>query len=132
MQLEELSTRPNWISDWKCINATLHCSNNCTHLIHASSIESHDRGMCQSIKHSSHCFLRVEFLWFEYLIHISLVEHRTYDVIQHCNNRYIITRITLKTRNSNLKLLKTNKHSPNLKMAEFSHHKWQKFVREFA
>jgi len=53
-----------------------------TNLVHTSSIEPHDGGVCQAIKHRAQGFLGVEWLRFEQLLNKSLMEHRGHNVME--------------------------------------------------
>ena len=57
------------------------------YLVHTSRVQSHDRCMSQSIKHSAHGLLGVCVLRFKQFFHESFIEHCTYNVMHHWKAR---------------------------------------------
>ncbi len=57
-------------------------STDCSHLVHAGAVQSHYGSVRQSVKHSPHRFLGVQFLWLEEFLHEAFVEHGSSDVMQ--------------------------------------------------
>lgn len=57
------------------------------YLVHAGLVQSHDGGVSQPVVHGAQCFLGIQILGFEQLLHEFFVEHGADDVVHNCKDK---------------------------------------------